>query len=311
VGTLYIVATPIGNLEDISARALRVLGDVPVIAAEDTRHSRKLLNHFGITTPLISYHEHNQRQRAAQLLARLDEGDVALITDAGTPAVSDPGAEIVRAALEAGHRVSPIPGPSSLAAGVSVSGLIDGPFIMLGFLPRESTPRQRLLGRAASTGWPLVLFESAQRLAATLRELGEVLGERDAVVLRELTKMHEDVRYGSLADLAAWANSGPVRGEIVLVVGGTNASGEVNATDVAEVVASLRRAGLSPSKAAREAAAITGLPRSELYALASRPLEEGSVRLERKLALPQEDALQQALGDQEGPERRQSSADEG
>jgi 16S rRNA (cytidine1402-2'-O)-methyltransferase len=311
VGTLYIVATPIGNLEDISARALRVLGEVPVIAAEDTRHSKKLLNHFGIVTPLVSYHEHNQRQRAAQLLALLDEGDVALITDAGTPAISDPGAGIVRAALEAGHVVSPIPGPSSLAAGVSVSGLIDGPFVMLGFLPRDAAPRQRLLGRAASIGWPLVLFESPHRLAATLRELGEVLGERDAVVLRELTKVHEDVRAGALVDLAAWSESAAVRGEIVLVVGGSHTASEVSTDDAAEVVAALRRAGLSPSKAAREAASITGLPRSDLYALAMRPMGGGSVGLEGELPLAQEDALQQSLGDQEGPERGQAGTDEG
>lgn len=310
MGTLYIVATPIGNLEDISARALRVLGEVPVIAAEDTRHSKKLLNHFGIDTPLISYHEHNQRQRAAQLLARLEDGDVALITDAGTPAISDPGAGIVRAALEAGHAVSPIPGPSSLAAGVSISGLIDGPFVMLGFLPREATPRQRLLGRAAATGWPLVLFESAQRLAATLQDLSGVLGVRDAAVLRELTKVHEEIRTGTLEELTAWARGGAVRGEIVLVVGGTQASAEASAVDAAEVVASLRRAGLSPSKAAREAAAITGLPRSELYAMASRPLEALSVRLEGEFALSQEDALQESLGNQESPERGQAGTDE-
>lgn len=292
MGTLYIVATPIGNLEDISARALRVLREAPVIAAEDTRHSKKLLNHYGIDTPLISYHEHNQRQRETQLLARLVEGDVALITDAGTPAISDPGAAIVRAALAAGHSVSPIPGPSSLAAGVSVSGLIDGPFIMLGFLPRESAPRQLLIGRAGTTGWPLVLFESAQRLAATLRDLHDALGDRDSVVLRELTKVHEEVRSGTLDELAAWTTSNAVRGEIVLVVGGSQATGDVSAVDAAEVVAALRRAGLSPSKAAREAASITGLPRSELYALATRPLGDTSVGLEGELPLAQEDALQ-------------------
>jgi 16S rRNA (cytidine1402-2'-O)-methyltransferase len=306
VGTLYIVATPIGNLEDITARALRVLRDAPVIAAEDTRHSKKLLNHYGIDTPLLSYHEHNQRQRETQLLARLAEGDVALITDAGTPAISDPGAGIVRAALAAGYTVSPIPGPSSLAAGVSVSGLIEGPFIMLGFLPRESAPRQRLVGRAGTTGWPLVVFESAQRLGATLQELRAALGGREAIVLRELTKMHEDVRTGSLDELAAWATSNPVRGEIVLVVGGSQAAGDVATDDAASVVAALRRAGLSPSKAAREAAAITGLPRAELYVLATRPLGEESVGLEGELSLPQEDTLQQPLGDQERPERGQA-----
>lgn len=301
MGTLYLVATPIGNLEDISARALRVLGEVAVIAAEDTRHSRKLLNHFGLVTPLISYHEHNQRQREAQLLARLADGDVALITDAGTPAISDPGVGMVRAALAAGHTVSPVPGPSSLAAGVSVSGLIEGPFITLGFLPRDAAPRQRMLGRAATTGWPLVIFESAQRLAATLQELSTALGERDAVVLRELTKVHEEVRPGTLGDLASWAKSGTIRGEIVLIVGGNQAS-DAPADEAAAVVASLRRAGLSPSKAAREAAAITGLPRAELYALAMRPLAEASVGLEGELSLSQEDALQEPLGDKEGPE---------
>lgn len=307
MGTLYIVATPIGNLEDITARALRVLRDAPVIAAEDTRHSKRLLNHFGIDTPLVSYHEHNQRQRETQLLDRLAEGDVALITDAGTPGISDPGAGIVRAALAAGHTVSPIPGPSSLAAGVSVSGLVDGPFIMLGFLPREPAPRKRLIGRAGTTGWPLVLFESAQRLGATLRELHEALGDRDIVVLRELTKVHEEVRTGTLEALASWANSNSVRGEIVLIVGSSPASSDVSADEAAEVVAALRRAGLSPSKAAREAASITGLPRSELYALATRPLGDGaSVGLEGELSLAQEDALQQPLRDQECPERGQT-----
>lgn len=311
MGTLYVVATPIGNLEDISPRALRVLGGVPVIAAEDTRHSKRLLTHFGIATPLISYHEHNERQREARLLALLDDGDVALITDAGTPAISDPGAGIVRAALAAGHAVSPVPGPSSLVAGVSASGLADGPFVMLGFLPRDTVSRQRVLGRAAATGWPLVIFESAQRIGATLRELRVALGDRESVVLRELTKVHEEVRSGRLGELALWANVEAVRGEIVLVVGASNAHEDASLDDALEVVAALRRAGLSPSKAAREAAAITGLPRSELYALAMREPSAASVRLERELPLAQEDALQQALGDEERPERGETRADKG
>lgn len=293
MGTLYIVATPIGNLEDISARALRVLREVPVIAAEDTRHSKRLLAHFGIETPLISYHEHNQRQREPRMLELLGAGDVALITDAGTPAISDPGAGLVQAALSAGHPVSPVPGPSSLAAAVSASGLADGPFVALGFLPREREPRRRLIGRAAATGWPLVLFESPQRISATLRELHEALGDREATVLRELTKMHEEVRAGTLADLAAWASTAPVRGELVLVVAGAREAAPAPADEAASVVLALRRAGLSPSQAAREAAAITGRPRSELYALASRPLDDlsASVGLEGELPLPEEDAL--------------------
>lgn len=302
MGTLYVVATPIGNLEDISARALRVLAQVPTIAAEDTRHSKRLLDTFGIATPMVSYHEHNQRQRERQLLDLLAEGDVALITDAGTPGISDPGAGIVRAALAAGHAVSPIPGPSSLAAAVSASGVADGPFIMLGFLPRESAPRSLLIGKAAATGWPLVILESPQRLAASLRGLHAALGNRDAVVLRELTKVHEEIRPGTLADLAGWAAEHAPRGEIVVVIAGAVGAAESSDDDAAAVVASLRRAGLSPSKAAREAAAITGLPRAELYALATRPLDEPSVGLEGEFALPEQDTLQQSLRDEERPE---------
>ena len=194
-------------------------------------------------------------------------GDVALITDAGTPAVSDPGADLVTAALAAGHRVSPIPGPSAVAAAVSASGLIDGPFLTIGFLPRERGERLRLLARAATTGFPLVLFESAQRLGRTLHELVEILGDRRAVMLRELTKIHEEVRAGSLSALREWAADAGPRGEIALVI----AAAPVAATsesDAEAVVRTLRRSGLSASQAAREAAAITGLPRSELYKLA-------------------------------------------
>ena len=194
MGTLYIVATPIGNLEDLSPRAVRILREVDLIAAEDTRHSRRLLTHFEIKTPTVSYHEHNQRGRRELLLEALESGDVALITDAGTPGVSDPGADLVAAALGAGYRVSPIPGASALAAAVSASGLIDGPFLTLGFLPRERGERVRLIARAATAGFPLVIFESARRLGSTLQELVEILGDRRAVILRELTKIHEEVR---------------------------------------------------------------------------------------------------------------------
>src|SRR5215213_8803780 len=198
MGTLYVVATPIGNLEDLSPRAVRVLREVDLIAAEDTRHSRRLLAHFGIKTPTVSYHEHNQRTRRELLLGALASGNVGLITDAGTPGVSDPGADLVAAAIEAGYRVSPIPGASALAAAVSASGLIDGPFLTLGFLPSERGERLRLVARAATAGFPIVLFESARRLGPTLQELVEILGDRPAVVLRELTKIHEEVRAGTL-----------------------------------------------------------------------------------------------------------------
>jgi 16S rRNA (cytidine1402-2'-O)-methyltransferase len=309
LGTLYVVATPIGNLEDLSPRAARVLRDVALIAAEDTRHSRRLLTHFRIETPAVSYHEHNQVSRRRLLLDALASGDVALITDAGTPAVSDPGADLVAAALAAGHQVSPIPGPSALAAAVSASGLIDGPFLTLGFLPRERGERLRLVARAATAGVPLVIFESARRLERTLLELTETLGERRAVVLREMTKIHEEVRSGSLSELAQWAAEAAPRGEIALVIAATPEAAAFEA-DAASVVRMLRQSGLSPSQAAREAASITGLPRSELYTLAMGEDATGSVRLKGQLALPDEDALQDALGDQERPERRGARADE-
>ena len=302
LGTLYVVATPIGNLEDLSLRAARVLQEVALIAAEDTRHSRRLLAHFAIETPTVSYHEHNQVSRRQLLLDALASGDVALITDAGTPAVSDPGADLVTAALDAGYRVSPIPGPSAVAAAVSASGLIDGPFLTLGFLPRERGERLRLVARAATAGVPLVMFESAQRIGRTLQELVEILGDRRAVVLRELTKIHEEVRADSLSELRQWAEEAAPRGEIALVIA-SSPEAAASEADAESVVRMLRQSGLSASQAAREAASITGLPRSELYKLAMDADATGSVGLKGQLALSDQDALQDSLGDQEGPER--------
>jgi 16S rRNA (cytidine1402-2'-O)-methyltransferase len=296
------VATPIGNLEDLSLRAARVLQEVALIAAEDTRHSRRLLAHFAIETPTVSYHEHNQVSRRQLLLDALASGDVALITDAGTPAVSDPGADLVTAALDAGYRVSPIPGPSAVAAAVSASGLIDGPFLTLGFLPRERGERLRLVARAATAGVPLVMFESAQRIGRTLQDLVEILGDRRAVVLRELTKIHEEVRADSLSELRQWAEEAAPRGEIALVVA-SSPEAAASEADAESVVHMLRQSGLSASQAAREAASITGLPRSELYKLAMDADATGSVGLKGQLALSDQDALQDSLGDQEGPER--------
>lgn len=266
MGTLFVVATPIGNLEDASPRVLRVLREATLIAAEDTRHTGKMLRHFGIATPTISYHAHNERSRRERLLAALSGGDVALVTDAGTPGVSDPGNDLVEAALEAGFAVSPVPGPSSAVAAVSASGLAPGPFVVLGFLPRERGPRRALLARAAGPGFPLVLFEAPGRAAATLRDLRDAFGERPAVLARELTKIHEEVKPGTLSSLAEALDADPPRGEIVLVIGG--AEDEPVTEDPAVVVAGLRRAGLGVSEAAREAARLTGLPKSDLYGLA-------------------------------------------
>ncbi len=266
MGTVYLVATPIGNLEDITARALRVLGEVSLIAAEDTRHTGRLLTHFGIETPMVSYHAHNERARRSALLEVLDKGDLAVVCDAGTPGVSDPGHDLVVAAIAAGHRVSPIPGPSSVLAAVGASGLVEGPFLALGFLPRRGGERRRILARAGG-GFPVVLFEAPGRVAATLAELAQAWGDRPAAVLRELTKRHEEILRGTLVSLAARLLEAPPRGEIVVVVGATDDE-PADETDARRVVVRLRRAGLSPSQAAREAAALTGLPRSMLYNLA-------------------------------------------
>jgi 16S rRNA (cytidine1402-2'-O)-methyltransferase len=274
MGTLYVVATPIGNLEDVTARALRVLGEVSLIAAEDTRHTGRLLARFGIRTPMLSYHAFNERARRERLLAALAEGDVALVSDAGTPGIADPGADLVAAATAAGYAVSPVPGPSALVAAVAASGLVDGPFVALGFLPRRGEERRAVLARAAGTGFALVLFEAPTRLATTLSDLVAVLGERPAAVARELTKLHEEIRRGPLAELVAHYDGRDVRGEVVIVVGPAPTTPDEAPADAEEVVAGLLRAGLAPSAAAREAAKITGLPRSVLYDLA-RPRPPG------------------------------------
>lgn len=267
MGTLYVVATPIGNLEDISARALRTLREVSLIAAEDTRHTGRLLAHFDINTPLLSYHTFNERARRERLLAALATGDVALVCDAGTPGISDPGQAIVAAALAAGNTVSPVPGPSSLAAAVSASGLVDGPFTYLGFVPRSQSERRRLLSRAAATGFALVLFEAPGRVAETLADLRLALGDRNAVVMRELTKLHEEIQSGALSSLIADLNGRTLRGEVVIVVAGSQTRDDHDEAPEL-VVARLLAAGMKPAEIAREAAAITGQPRSELYALA-------------------------------------------
>lgn len=264
MGTLYVVATPIGNLGDMTPRAVETLRQVALIAAEDTRHSARLLRHFGIETPVVSYFQHNQKRREGELLAALDAGNVALISDAGVPAISDPGQALVAAARAAGHGIVPVPGASSLTSAVSASGLVDGPFVFLGFLPRSGDERAALVGRAAGTGFPLVIFEAANRLADTLGDLAAALGDRQAVVARELTKLHEEIAGGSLTDLRDRFRDG-VKGEIVIVVAGATGQPESEAPDVRALIRALLAGGMKPSKAAREAAAISGLPGSEVY----------------------------------------------
>jgi 16S rRNA (cytidine1402-2'-O)-methyltransferase len=269
LGTLYVVATPIGNLGDITARGLTVLEHVSLIAAEDTRHTGKLLAHFGIKTPILSYHTFNERARRERLLDALSEGDVALVSDAGTPAIADPGRDLVAAAIEAGFTVTPIPGASSLTAAVSASGLIDGPFLTLGFLPRKGKERATTLAKAASSGYPVIIFEAPSRTAVTLEDLLSSFGDREAFVAREMTKLHEELKSGPLSNMAKQYQATPPRGEIVIVVAGNNMN-SVQSTeqDASEIVRRLVDSGLKPSEVAREAASMTGLPKSELYELA-------------------------------------------
>ncbi|MER3438293.1 MAG: 16S rRNA (cytidine(1402)-2'-O)-methyltransferase [Chloroflexota bacterium] len=264
MGTLYLVATPLGNLEDLSPRAVRVLRNVSLIAAEDTRHTGKLLRHFGITTPVISYHAFNERARRKRLLRALQDGDVALVSDAGTPGISDPGRDLVEAAAAAGFSVTVIPGPSAVTAAAAVSGLVEGPFVFLGFLPRAATQRRRLILRADATGFPLVLFEAPTRTASTLRELAELLGHRRAVVARELTKLHEEIRRGTLDALAQDLAAQEVRGEVAIVVE-SRPEEQASEESPEDLALRLLRTGMKPSQAAKEMAAILGIARSAAY----------------------------------------------
>jgi 16S rRNA (cytidine1402-2'-O)-methyltransferase len=274
-GSLYVVATPLGNLRDVTLRALDILGSADVIAAEDTRVTSVLLRHYGIATRALSLHRHNEAQRAAMLVERLRAGkSVALVSDAGTPAVSDPGARLVRAVQDAGVPVVPIPGPSALATAVSVAGLAAGWFAFLGFLPAAAKARRALLARVAELPCALVLYEAPHRVRATAGELARALGgDRELVVSRELTKKFETVARVRLGDAVAWFAADPnrERGEFVLVVDLPTAPDDgaeaAPGVDVHKLLTALL-AELPPARAARAAAAATGLPRDALYARA-------------------------------------------
>lgn len=267
MATLYLVATPIGNLEDVTLRAIRVLGEVGLLLAEDTRRTRVLLERHGIAAKPRSLHAHNEAARCAEVLRALGEGrDVALVSDAGTPLVSDPGERLVAAVLEAGHCVVSVPGPSAVLAALSVSGLPVLPFAVLGFAPRRVGARRAFFEAWRERPETLVLFESPRRLAATLREAAEVLGERPACVARELTKVHEEAVRGTLPELAERFADG-ARGEITVVVGGAAARAP-SQQDVDARVRELVAEGLPAREIAARVAAATGVPRRRAYARA-------------------------------------------
>ncbi len=267
-GTLYLVATPIGNLADITHRALQILKDVDLIACEDTRHTHKLLQHYGIDTKTVSYHEHNEHQRAAELIDQLKQGkDVAVVSDAGTPSISDPGFRLVRAAIENEVPVVPVPGPSALISALIAAGLPTDEFFFAGFLPSRSNARRARLSELRTVPGTLIFYEAPHRLATTLTDAFEILGEREAVVARELTKLHEEIRRGRLSELAThYASEENTRGEIVVLID-RNVIGETITPkqSIAALVDQYEQDGMDHRASLKKAARELGLSRSEAY----------------------------------------------
>jgi 16S rRNA (cytidine1402-2'-O)-methyltransferase len=269
MGTLYVVGTPIGNLGDITFRALETLRAVSLIAAEDTRRAGLLLKHFDIDRPLLSLFEHNEAARIERVLAAVESGDVALISEAGMPGLADPGYDLIRAAIERGIPVTPIPGPTAAVTALVASGLPTDAFVFLGFLPRRSVDRRRVLGAVARERRTLVAYEAPHRLVESLADVQEALGDRAIAVARELTKVHEEIWRGTLSG-ARQRFKDEALGEITLVIAGAPEAGRWPESDVVAAVEQALREGTSPSEAAREVAALSGWPRREVYQIALR-----------------------------------------
>ena len=271
MSTLYLVSTPIGNLGDMSHRAIDTLRSVRRVLAEDTRHSRVLMQRYEIETPLVSLHEHNESARVGAVLDWLDEGDdLALVSDAGTPLVSDPGARLVAEVSARGHRIVPVPGPSAVLAALTASGLVPEPFTFFGFVDRSGSARKRRLEEVSTSPYTTVLFEAPGRLGKLLRDLAEACGEERRVsVSRELTKVHEETVRGTLAELVAYYGDAEVRGEIALVVAGAPARDETTEGDDAAraLAAALLARGERPSGVAKELVNRMSLPRNRAYEL--------------------------------------------
>jgi 16S rRNA (cytidine1402-2'-O)-methyltransferase len=266
MGSLYLIATPIGNLEDITLRALRLLREVDLIAAEDTRRTGRLLAHYEIETPQISYHDHNKLTRLETILKALGTGDVALVSDAGTPGLSDPGYKLVQAAIAHGISVVPVPGPSALTAALVASGLPTDAFIYLGFLPRRANERRQLLVEMSHERRTLVAFESSHRLGAALEDIEAAMGDRQIVVARELTKLHEEIWRGPVSQAQSHF-AAAVRGEITLVIAGAGAPRPWDAERVRETVTRLMERGLSHREAVKQVCRISKWSRRDVYQL--------------------------------------------
>ncbi len=269
-GTLFIVATPIGNLEDITLRALRTLAEVSLIAAEDTRHSQKLLTHFGISGKLTSYHDHNKEEKAEVLVARLKEGEsVALVSDAGTPGISDPGYYLINRAVEEGIAVVPVPGVTAAMAAISVSGLPTDAFVFEGFLPQKQSRRKARLEELKAERRTIIIYEAPHRINACLRDAYAAFGDRRAALARELTKIHEEILRGKISDILREVASREPRGEYTLVIEGAREKGpgeEVSVLSLADHVEKLiREEGLTRKDAVEKVAKLRGVPRKTVY----------------------------------------------
>ncbi|MCH3973293.1 MAG: 16S rRNA (cytidine(1402)-2'-O)-methyltransferase [Oscillospiraceae bacterium] len=276
-GTLYVVGTPIGNLGDLSPRAAEILGSVDFVAAEDTRVTRKLLTHFGIKKPLISYFEHNKWQRGDIILDRIETGEnCALVSDAGMPAISDPGELLVRQAAQRGVPVAAVPGPSAVVTALAVSGLPTGRFTFEGFLSVSKKSRREHLEEVKHEQRTMVFYEAPHKLLTTLQDMLATWGDRELALVRELTKVHEEVRRTTLSEAVAYYTENPPRGEFVLVIRGAEAPQEetTSLADAAARARALMEAGASASAAAKQAAAETGRRKNEIYrALSEEPQE--------------------------------------
>lgn len=271
-GTLYLIATPIGNLEDITYRAVRLLAEVDLIACEDTRRTRVLLDHYNIKAETISYHEHNERERALELAERLERGaNIAIVSDAGTPGINDPGFRLVRECAGREVPIVPVPGATAFVAALIASGLPTNDFFFGGFLPSRSTARRARLAEVRALPATLVFYEAPHRLVFALTDAREILGEREAAVVRELTKLHEEIARGSLSELATrFADEGAARGEIVLVIDRAASDGKAattadDALSLAARVAAFESEGLDARAALKRVARESGLSRSEAY----------------------------------------------
>jgi 16S rRNA (cytidine1402-2'-O)-methyltransferase len=270
MGTLYLVATPIGNLEDMSPRAIRVLREASLIAAEDTRHTGKLLKHFGIETPITSYFEHNKLDKLDYILEKLTTGDVALVSDAGTPAVNDPGYELVKAALDANHDVKPIPGPSAPITALTVSGLPTDSFLYLGYLPHKTSERHRRLEDVENQPYTLVFLESPYRIVESLEDIYLILGDRKICVAREMTKMFEEYWRGNVSEAVVYFKSQPARGEFTLVLQGkTHNNGNARWTEeeLLRAIERERKAEKSAKEVSADLAKQSGWNKKEVYRL--------------------------------------------